>query len=548
MHEGETGTGRAAPAGLGRRRFLGLVAAGVGGVALGACSSDDDASPTTTAGRSTASTTTTRPAAVPQAPGIDADPFTLGVASGDPLPGSVILWTRLAPEPVDPSGTGGLGDADHRVLWEVAADESFATVVASGVADAPAAHGHSVHAEAGGLHPDTWYWYRFRTGRWTSPVGRTRTTPAVAADVAKLRLAFASCQLRPAGHWTSYDHLVDDDLDAVFFLGDYIYEYPGGTGDLAVPLDDEPRDLADYRVLYAGYKRDPKLQAAHAVAPWVVTWDDHEVENNYAADHPERAADQAAFPARRKAAYHAFWEHHPLRVDPPAADGSLKVQRAFRWGTLAEFFVLDGRQHRSDQVCGDHVATKRSECPELADEGLTMLGAEQERWLGEGLRGSKATWKVLAQQTVMKALVLGDIVLNVDQWDGYPAARRRLLESIDQAGIDNVVVLTGDIHAGGAADLRTPDAGTTGKVVAHELVGPGISSPGLGAIGAAVDTSSLGLAYANFVDNGYVVCEVTPARWRAEFRVVETVQAETSPASTAATVEIDAGKAGLKRV
>lgn len=551
MDDGEARRDLAARVTMQRRRFLGLLAAGAGGVALGACSSDDQGSTATTrpgGSGGPSSTTTTSPAEVPDAPGIDADPFTLGVASGDPLPGSVILWTRLAPEAVDPTGTGGLGDTDHRVLWEVAADERFATVVASGVEPAAAEFGHSVHAEATGLRPDTWYWYRFRTGRFTSPVGRTRTTPAAAADVARLRLAFASCQLRSAGHWTSYDHLVRDDLDVVFFLGDYVYEYPGGVGDLAIPLEGEPEDLADYRVLYAAYKRDPKIQAAHAVAPWVVTWDDHEVENNYAAGVPERPEDEATFAARRAAAYQAFWEHHPVRIEPPADDGSLELYRSFRWGTLAEFFVLDGRQYRSDQVCGDHVATNRTECPELADDDLTMLGTAQEAWLTDGLRGSKATWKVLAQQTVMKALVLGDIVLNVDQWDGYPAARRRLLAAIDEADVSNVVVLTGDIHAGGAADLRTPDAGTTGKVVAHELVGPGISSPGLGAIGAAVDTSSLGLAYANFVDNGYVVCEVTPGRWRAEFRVVETIKTETSPASTAATVEVQAGTPGLRRL
>jgi alkaline phosphatase D len=262
----------------------------------------------------------------------------------------------------------------------------------------------------------------------------------------------------------------------------------------------------------------------------------------------EKPEDQAAFQARRVAAYQAFWEAHPIRIDPPAEDGSLEVYRWFRYGTLAEFFVLDGRQYRSDQVCGDHVGTNRTECAELGDPTHTMLGSDQEEWLAKGLKTSDATWTVLAQQTVVKALVLGDIVLNVDQWDGYPAARSRLLDSIYQAGLQNVVVLTGDIHAGGAADLRMPDAGTDGEIVAHELVGPGISSPGLGGIGKGLDLSALGLAYGNFVDNGYVRCTVTPETWTAEFVVVDTIARETSPAKVDATVEVKAGTPGITRV
>jgi alkaline phosphatase D len=280
----------------------------------------------------------------------------------------------------------------------------------------------------------------------------------------------------------------------------------------------------------------------------VVTWDDHEVENNYAAGIAEKPEDQAGFEARRIAAYQAFWEAHPIRIDPPADDGSLEVYRWFRYGTLAEFFVLDGRQYRSDQVCGDHVATNAKECPELADPEHTMLGPEQEQWLAKGLKSSDATWTVLAQQTVVKALVLGDIVLNVDQWDGYPAARTRLLDSIYQAGLQNVVVLTGDIHAGGAADLRMPDASTLGEIVAHELVAPGISSPGLGGITGSLDLTALGLAYANFEDNGYVRCTVTREAWTTEFVVVDSIQTKTSPSTVDATVEIKAGTPGITRI
>jgi alkaline phosphatase D len=483
---------------------------------------------------------------VPSGDGIEGDPFALGVASGDPDPSSVVLWTRLVVDPLATDGYGGIGPTDHAVRWEVAADEAFDELVAVGLEPAPAELGHSVHVTVDGLEPATAYWYRFRIGEATSPVGRTRTAPAADAAVDQLTLAFASCQLRTAGAWSAYPHLVADEPDLVLFLGDYVYEYPGGEGDTLVPLDAEPQTLADYRLLYGAYKRDAGLQAAHAVAPWVATWDDHEVENNYAADVPEQAADEATFAERRRAGYQAYWEHLPLRVEAPGDDGAFELHRSLRWGALAELFVLDGRQHRSDQVCGDEIATNRADCPEIDDEDQTMLGAEQEAWLEAGLRASDATWKVLAQQTVMKALVLGDLVLNVDQWDGYPAARARLLRTIEEEGIADVVVLTGDIHAGGAADLRSPDAGRDGPVVAAELVGTSISSPGIGGLAAALDLSPLGLAYANFADHGYARCTITPERWRCDFVIVESLT-EGAGASVDATVEILAGTPGVRR-
>ena len=537
-----------------RRRFLGILAAGTGAVALAACSSNggsdgaDGADTTTTRARTSTTRSATTTDEVPPATGIDSDPFLLGVASGDPLPTSVILWTRLITDLKDTTGTGGIGDGDLGVRWEVATDKGFTKVVASGVEPAPADLGRSVHVDVQDLEPGSWYWYRFRIGEHTSPVARTRTAPANDAPVDKLVLAFASCQLRTAGNWTAYPHLVADGPDLIMFLGDYVYEYPGGSGDTATTLTKEPQSLADYRVLYADYKRDPKLQAAHAVAPWVVTWDDHEVENNYAGEVPEHEDDDTTFPDRRKAAYQAFWEHHPVRLDPPADDGSVKVYRTLRWGKLADIFVLDGRQYRSDQVCGDHVATNVQDCAEIDDEDHTMLGKEQEAWLTDGLEGSEATWKVLAQQTVMYALKLGDIVLNVDQWDGYPAARRRLLGTIKDNDIENVVILTGDIHAAGAADIRYPDAGPTGPIVATEMVGTSISSPGLAAAVGNIDLSPLGLLYANFENRGYSRCTVTPTTFRTDFVVVDTIDAATSPARVDASVEVTAGQEGMRRL
>lgn len=541
---------------LHRRRFLGLLAAGAGAVVVG-CSSDgsDGGSPGSTApgggaGDPGAPAPTLATGAVPAGEGLTGDPFGLGVASGDPTPASVILWTRLITDLDDTSGSGGLppapdGADEWAVRWEVATDEAFESIVASGDEPAPAEFGHSVHVDATGLDADTWYWYRFRIGDHTSPIGRARTTPAPDAAVDELRFAFASCQRRSTGYWTAYDAMAADELDLVFHLGDYIYEYPGGEGDLAVDIDAEPQDLADYRHLYAIYKRDPKLQAAHARCPWMVTWDDHEVENNIAGEIAEKEEDQPTFAARRAAAFQAYWEHQPLRLDPPGEDG-LHLYRSLRYGTLADVFVLDGRQYRTDQACGDNIPTIATECTDIDDEDRTMLGEEQESWLYDGLTGATATWKVLAQQTVMKALVIGDVVLNVDQWDGYRANRERLFETIAENDVENVVVLTGDIHVAGAADLRVPAAGLDGRIVAHELVGPGISSQGLIPDGI-IDTKTLGLAHANLSTNGYVRCQVTPERWVTEFMEVD-VSVPSAPASVDATVEIVAGTPGLRPV
>lgn len=538
-----------------RRRFLGLMAGGAGLVVLGACSDDGDGGgsgaaegdgASTTAGDDT-TTASTAPLEPPAAPGIDADPFTLGVASGDPIATSMILWTRLATDPVATDGTGGLAGDDVEVLWEVATDEDFTDVVASGIEVASAEFGHSLHVDPEGLTADTRYWYRFRVGEFTSPAGRTRTTPAAGAAVDELRIAFASCQLRAAGYWTAYEQMAQDDLDLVFFLGDYIYEYPTGKGALAAVITAEPQTEADYRLLYGAYGRDPLIQGARAAAPWVVTWDDHEVENNYAGEVPEDAADEDTFAARRRAAYQVFWENQPVRIAPPGDDG-LELYRTVEYGSLATFFVLDGRQYRTDQVCGDQVPTDAATCDELGDESHTLLGTEQEDWLTEGLAGAEATWAVLAQQTVMKALVVGDLVLNVDQWDGYPAARERLLSSLTENGVENVMVLTGDIHVGAAADIRGTDAGEDGPIVAHELVVPGISSPGLG-LGDGIDTASLGLAYSNLTDNGYARAVITPETWTTEWMIVDGgVQDPGMPVVVDATAEVTAGTPGLRMI
>ncbi|MEZ5371479.1 MAG: alkaline phosphatase D family protein [Microthrixaceae bacterium] len=489
-----------------RRTMLAAAAAGAA-VTLAGCSNDD---PGIDGAAGLGGETEPMP---PIPNGLPRELFTIGVASGDPLPGSVMLWTRLVADPLDP--TGGLPDEPVPVAWELATDEGFDAVIAAGSEIAEPRWGHSVHAEAAGLEPDTWYWYRFSVGDIRSPAARTRTMPSDDATPEELRLAFASCQEFNSGTYAAYGAMAEDDLDLVVFLGDYIYEQGGGLMTPKVPAR-VTETLDDYRVQYAAYKRNPMLQQVHAQVPWVVTWDDHEVGNNYAGDVPQEPEDPAGYDQRRIAAYQAYWEHMPIRTGPPEEDGSLRIYRSVRVGTLAEFFVLDGRQYRSDQVCGDQLAVSAAECTDRLDKANTMLGAEQEEWLAAGLEASTATWPVIAQQTVVFPLVLDDLVLNLDQWDGYVAARERLFQAITDSGHDNVVVLSGDIHAAGASDLFAERDGS-GARQAHEFVTTSISSLSIIAelgpgVVELVEQVAADAVYVNAEDHGYARATITLER------------------------------------
>ena len=513
---------------LSRRRFLGLAALGL----VGACrsgggggSSDTPVPPTATGPPPTATALAAPPADLP------GNPFTLGVASGDPAPDSVVLWTRLLPEPA----VGDMPDADVALVWDVALDPEFTRLVGAGSAVAAAASAHAVHVEAAGLPAGEWFHYRFRVGDHVSPVGRTRTAPPPGSVPEQLALAVASCQAYQDGYFTSYPHIVADTPDLVVFVGDYIYENAGAGPVRPVP-GTEATDLAGYRDRYAHYKRDADLQAAQAACPWVVTWDDHEVDNNYAGGSPEGMSEQQR--ARRAAAYQAWWEHQPVRLPPPAG-ADLSINRVIAWGDLATFVVLDSRQHRSGQACGGGVT---SLCPEAEAADRTMLGPGQEQWLADTLAATEAAWTVLAQQVIVAdAKIFG--VVNTDQWDGYPAARERLLTTLRDSGAPNPVVLTGDIHAGVAADLLLDD-----EPVAVEFVSPAISSgfPAnyVTAFGA-LNGVAPGVAYANASRRGHLRCTVSADEWRTEYRLVDTVTEPTSPVATDATFVVRAGEPGL---
>lgn len=479
------------------------------------------------------------------------NPFALGVASGDPHAGGGVLWTRLAPRPLEPGW--GMDGVRTRVAWEVAEDEGFARVVKKGMYMAAPELGFSVHVEVDGLAPDRWYFYRFMVSDVASPVGRLRTTPAEGVS-APLRFAFASCQHYETGLYTAYQHMAAEDLDLVAHLGDYIYEYAGINGRVRKHDGFECRALEDYRRRYAQYKLDPLLQAAHARAPWVVTWDDHEVDNNYADEIGENVYESnEQMRARRAAAYQAWWEHQPVRVPRAASWADLSIRRSISWGSLARFWVMDTRQFRSDQPCGD--GTKPIPCAGWGDPASTMLGDEQERWLVNGLGASKARWQVLAQQIMFAPETAepasGDPVY-MDVWSGYPKARDRLLAAIADRAAGRTVVLTGDVHSSYVQDVRRGFDRPDRPLIATEFVGTSISSEGDGGdrspfFPASAEARRPEVRWHNH-RRGYVSCSVTPSEWRADYQLVDYVSRPGAPKVTASSWRCEHGRAGVTRI
>jgi alkaline phosphatase D len=450
--------------------------------------------------------------------------FALGVASGDPTPDGVVLWTRLAPAPL--TDLGGMPDVAVPVRWQVSSDPSFTVLVADGMVTTSAAVAHSVHVDVQRLQPGQTYWYRFTTGGQVSPVGRTRTAPALDAEVDRLDLVFATCQHYEHGYYTAWSHVAADEPDLVVFLGDYIYE--GGASSTRPRRHNSPEitTLDAYRKRYGLYKSDHRLQAAHAAAPWLVTWDDHEVENNYAGLVPENPADAPAFAARRAAAYQAYWEHQPIRSQPVDDGASLALHRSVTWGSLAEILVLDGRQHRSDQPCGNGATP---DCAARTAPGPTMLGAEQRAWLEGRLAATDGRWSILANQTAMTPMPFGT-VLNMDQWDGYPVERRAILEAL--SAVRNAVVLTGDFHGAGVGDLQDELVGS--PVVGTELMATSITSNSSASYQESISTFVTGLPQWQWFDmtaRGYGRAVITPEGMDVDFVAVDTTTDVLSPAT-----------------
>jgi len=464
-------------------------------------------------------------------------PFTLGVASGEPLADGFVLWTRLAPRPMEPGG--GMAAVPVRVGWSVSEDAAMSRVVASGQALASPTGGHSVHVELHGLKPDRHYWYRFTVGGEASEIGRARTTPTVGAPAERMRFCFTSCQKYEAGFYAGYHHLVEDDPDLILFLGDYIYEGdPGSRQSVRLHQNPEPVDIDGYRMRYATYKSDPLLQAAHAAAPWMVIWDDHEVVNDYGADIDE-SGDPVAFLRRRAAAYQAYYEHMPLRRRSLPVGPDMQLYRTLNWGRLAQFQLVDNRQYRQPTPCPAPGSNSKliPDCDARRDPARALLGQRQESWLLETFSNSRARWNLMAQQTLFGPMNLRDPVdmaqvrYSNDGWDGAPATRDRITARGVEASTSNPLVLGGDVHAFAAASVEN---GVSGPVVASEFVGGSITSLGMDpAVAARIQALNPRMDLFDSGRRGYTRVDVTPARAEMAFRALADAR---DPASTVSTL------------
>jgi alkaline phosphatase D len=480
------------------------------------------------------------------------DPFTLGVASGDPTPDGVVLWTRLAPFPLAEDGMGGMPSRAVEVKWELAHDRRFRGVVRRGVEWARPEAGHSVHVDVRGLEPGREYFYRFAVDGYLSRTGRTRTAPAPWTLTSPLTMAFASCAQYEHGYFTAYRRLAEDEPDLVLHLGDYQYEFeagvhvaPGGN----VRGVDGPRTvtLANYRQRYAQYKSDPDLQAAHAVAPWSVVWDDHEVDDNWAGEvHARPEVPQPHFLERRAAAARAYYENMPLRQPPNGID--LRLYRRVRWGQVANFHLLDTRQYRDDQACGDGIKW----CPDRLEPTRSILGDEQERWLLDGFDRSTARWDVLGQQVFFSQYDdrAGPVEeTNLDAWDGYAADRDRVVAGF--RSVRNAVVLTGDVHAAWGVEIKEDWNDPTSRTVGTELAGTSITSGGDGSEDYPETPSWLAEnPHIKYFNNrrGYVRTRVSATEFQVDFRGVDHVSRPGALVSTKASFVIEDRVPGLNRV
>ncbi|TFW26638.1 alkaline phosphatase D family protein [Duganella callida] len=504
---------------------------------------------------SSASTTSPAQSRAAVREGGGAYPFSLGVASGSPLPDAVVIWTRIL---YDPLAAAAMPRLAYSVRWEMAEDEGFRRIVAKGTASASPALAHSVHVDVTGLRPDRWYWYRFMLGDAVSPVGRTRTAPDAGAMPQALKLAVASCQHWEFGTYAAHRHIAAAAPDLVAFLGDYIYEWgpyqlkhPQGAVRIA-----EGFTLADYRARYAQYKTDRDLQAAHLAAPWIVTWDDHEVANDYGNDRDERL--NPRFIERRAAAYQAFYEHMPLRLQlaPGRSYAHLRIYQRYDWGRLARFHVLDDRQYRAYHACppkgrGGSSSVSPRDCPALLDRSRSMLGKEQEQWLAQGLSSSQARWNILAQQTLMAQnsqlpiMKEGDGRFWTDGWDGYPMARQQLFDTLHASRASNPLILSGDVHSFFACELtRHPSRprSPTNPVLATEFCGTSITSPSRPQTRTEQYVRmNPGIKYGRSDKRGYMLLTITPAATSAAFLALDDVHDAASPIARIANFTVHQG-------
>ena len=478
-------------------------------------------------------------------------PFTLGVASGDPLADGIVLWTRLAPEPLE---GGGMPMVRIDVDWEIAADSRFSKIVQRGSEVARPELGHSIHAEVSGLEPAREYWYRFRCGDEVSPVGRTRTAPAADTAIDRLRFAVCGCSHYETGYFSAYGRIAEEQFDFILHTGDYIYENraDGGRNPNVVRQHhgDEIFSVVDYRNRYAQYKTDPDLRAAHASAPFVVSFDDHEVDNDYAGNSDEQGTPAEVFVLRRAAAYQAYYEAMPLRRASVPIGSTLRLYRRLRFGNLIDLSILDTRQYRSKQACG---GGSKTDCAEAAAAERTILGAEQERWLFENLSSVRSTWTVLGQQVPTFARDFRGVDpaarFSMDKWDGYVASRNRLYARLKESRAPNPIILSGDVHQHFGSDLKLDFANPNSETIGAEFTNTSITSGGDGSdVAPSWERSRSDNPHVKYhsARRGYIACTATPAQFRADFKIFEKVSTPNLPAKVGASLIVDAGRPGAE--
>jgi alkaline phosphatase D len=472
----------------------------------------------------------------------DVPRFALGIASGQPHREGMVLWTRLT----------GDGLPDRAIVhWEVAADEQFQRIVGRGDEAAEAAWAHSVHAEPAGLEPDRWYWYRFSALGQQSAPGRTRTAPAADA-AATLRFVIASCQRYDVGHYAAWRAIAAENLDVVMFLGDYIYEYASRPDAIRKHEGGVAKTLAQYRARYATYKSDPLLQAAHAAAPWLLIWDDHEVANDYANLQSETL--DPDFATRRAAAYQAYWEHMPFPKSARPVGPDMRIVSRLDWGRLARIHLVDDRQYRDVQVCpkpgrGGSNTVSLAACPALLDSRRSLLGVEQERWLAEGWDLARP-WNLLAQQSLMARFTWQDPAQGggtywTDAWDGYAPSRNRLLGVVADKKVPGVVVLGGDVHSNYVADLKADFDDTRAPVVASEFCGTSITSLSLAQ--SRIDAARPLNPHVHFGrsdQRGYMSFELDAKRLQVSLQTVDRPLDPASGITTVARFTVDPARPG----
>ncbi len=479
----------------------------------------------------------------------DRYPFRLGVASGDPSEDGAVIWTRLAPLPL----VGG-GMPPHLVAvgWEVAEDEQFRSIAQFGRAIARPELGHAIHVELEGLRPARHYWYRFFVDDAVSPIGRTKTAPPKDAKVDRLHFASCGCSNYEAGYFTAYRHMAEEAFDFIYHCGDYIYEAGlGGNQKNKVRQHGtgEPYTLVDYRNRYALYKSDPDLMAAHASAPFIVSWDDHEIDNDWAADFDQDGTPPELFILRRAAAYQAYYEHMPLRRRSLPSPVHLQLYRQIDFGQLLSLNVLDTRQYRSNQVChGGYLEV----CQDRFDPHRSLLGIKQEAWLFERLAASKTTWNVLAQQVPMFSLdqaAAGRGRYHMDKWDGYEATRARLFKALELQKTANPIILSGDVHTHWAADVKAAPDDPTSATLGAEFTASSITSGGDGSkvldFWPAIKADNPQIHY-HSNRRGYIASDVTRTCWTASFKTVDSVTRQGRPMKRAQMAVVEPGEGGIQ--